>query len=119
MTTSTASQKAFREELEILRRVYLDELPARIGSIKTTAAAIAARGWDREGVETLYRETHRLAGSSGLYRMLELSRSAAALEEAVKQLLTAPAWPPNSSPDELTTLVDALGRTARSEAEPA
>jgi hypothetical protein len=48
--------------------------------------------------------------------MSQLSRSATILEEIVKLLLSGPTWPPASSPRELTTLVKAVGRTARTEA---
>lgn len=108
--------KPFRNEFEELRRAYVGELPSRIGAMQAAAESIAARGWDRETVESLYREIHRLAGSSGLYRMSKLSRSAAILEDIVKLLLSGPTWPPASSPVELTTLVKAVGRTARTEA---
>jgi len=111
-----ARRKPFRNEFEELRRAYVVELPSRIGAMQAAAAALALRGWDRETVESLYHETHRLAGSSGLYRMSQLSRTAAILEEIVKLLLASPTWPPASSPVELTTLVKAVGRTARSEA---
>ncbi len=111
-----AGRKPERNEFEELRRAYVGELPSRIGAMQAAAEAIAARGWDREAVESLYRETHRLAGSSGLYKMSQLSRTAAILEEIVKLLLSSPTWPPETSPVELTTLVKAVGRTARTEA---
>ena len=63
--------------------------------MQAAAEALASRGWDRETVESLYRETHRLAGSSGLYRMSKLSRTPAVLEEIVKPCWTArPGRPP-------------------------
>jgi two-component system, OmpR family, response regulator len=108
--------RPFPSEFEALRRAYVGELPGRIEAMQAAAEALAVRGWDKETVESLYRETHRLAGSSGLYRLSKLSRTAAVLEEIVKLLLTSPTWPPASSPVELTTLVKAVGRTARSEA---
>lgn len=109
-------RKPCRSEFEELRRAYVGELPSRIGAMQAAAEAIASHGWNRETVESLYHETHRLAGSSGLYRMSRLSRSAAILEEIVMLLLSSPTWPPASSPVELTTLVKAVGRTARTEA---
>ena len=111
-----ARQKPGRNEFDELRRAYVSELPSRIGAMQAAAEALALGGWDRETVESLYQETHRLAGSSGLYRMSQLSRTAAILEEIVKLLLSSPTWPPASSPLELTTLVKAVGRTARTEA---
>jgi CheY-like chemotaxis protein len=114
--TGTEPRKPGRIDFEELRRAYVGELPSRIGAMQAAADSIASRGWDRETVEALYRETHRLAGSSGLYRMSKLSRTAATLEEIVKLLLSSPTWPPASSPVELTTLVKAVDRTARTEA---
>jgi CheY-like chemotaxis protein len=108
--------RPFANEFEALRRAYVGELPGRIEAMQAAAEALAVRGWDRPTVESLYRETHRLTGSSGLYRMSQLSRTAAILEEIVKLLLSGPTWPPASSPMELTTLVKAVGRTARTEA---
>ena len=111
-----ARRKPFQDEFEELRRAYVVELPGRIEVLQAAAAALALRGWDRETVESLHHETHRLAGSSGLYRMSRLSRTAAILEEIVKLLLSSPTWPPASSPVELTTLVKAVGHSARTDA---
>jgi two-component system, OmpR family, response regulator len=107
---------AHHREFEALRRAYVDELPEKINAMQQTAAALAARGWDRPTVESLYQLTHRLAGSSGLYRLSALSRTAGALEEIVKRLLSQPTWPPSSAPDNLAMLVHAVCRTARDEA---
>jgi two-component system OmpR family response regulator len=114
--TARKPLKSGRFDFEALRREYVGELPGRIAAMEAAAEAIATGGWDRETVEALYRETHRLTGSSGLYRMSQLSRTAATLEETVKVLLTSPTWPPTSSPVELTALVKAVDRTAHSEA---
>lgn len=103
---------------EDLRRTYLDELPGRIAALEEAAESLASTGWDKAGVESLYHLTHRLAGSSGLYRMAALSRTASLLEQIVKRLLGSATWPPSSSPAELTTLVKAVRRTARTEARP-
>jgi CheY-like chemotaxis protein len=102
-------------EFEELRRTYLAELPQRLDALQEAARALAAIGWDRPTVETMYHLTHRLAGSAGLYRLGELSRTAGLLEQIVKRLLGSPTWPPASSPAELTTLVKAVRRCARSE----
>jgi len=113
---AAARRKPGPSEFDELRQAYVSELPSRIGAMQAAADALASGGWERNTVESLYRETHRLAGSSGLYRMSQLSRTAAILEDIVKLLLTSPIWPPVSSPVELTTLVKAVGRTARTEA---
>jgi CheY-like chemotaxis protein len=107
---------AHRKEFEGLRRTYVGQLPEKIEAMRMAAARLAEGGWDRETLESLHLVVHRMAGSSGLYRMSELSRTAGALEEIVKRLLTSATWPPASSPAELTTLVKAVSRTARTDA---
>jgi two-component system OmpR family response regulator len=104
---------------EDLRRTYLEELPAKIEALESAAETLAAAGWDKAQLEAMHHLTHRLAGSSGLYRMSELSRVATLLEQIVKRLLGSADWPPSSSPAEMTTLVKALRRTARAEARAA
>jgi two-component system OmpR family response regulator len=101
---------------EDLRRTYVAELPGRIAALERAAEALAEEGWNKEQMKALHHLTHRLAGSSGLYRMSELSRTAGLLEQIVKRMLASATWPPSSSPMELTTLVKAVRRTARSEA---
>lgn len=103
------------EEFETLRRLYLGKLPETIAEMRAAAALLAEEGWDRSTLESLRHLVHRMAGSSGLYRLPALSRSAGALEDIVKRLLTGPTWPPASSPAELQTLVKAVDRTARTE----
>jgi len=106
------------EEFEELRRVYVGKLPETIASMRAAAAVLAAEGWDRAALESLHLVAHRMAGASGLYRLPALSRSAGALEDIVKRLLSGPTWPPPSSSAELQTLVKAVVRTARSETRP-
>jgi two-component system, OmpR family, response regulator len=109
-------REAHRQRYEALRLAYVDQLEEKITAMQDAAAALAARGWDRPTLESLHLLVHRMAGSCGLYRLNELSRRAGALEEIVKRLLNAPVWPPSGSPVELTTLVKAVSRTARTEA---
>jgi two-component system OmpR family response regulator len=103
------------EEFEALRLAYLNELPRKIRAMRAAAAVLAAEGWDRSALESLGHLAHRMAGTSGLYRLSALSRSAGTLEDIVKRLLTGPTWPPSSSPAELAILVKAVDGIARSE----
>jgi two-component system, OmpR family, response regulator len=107
--------EAHQKEFETLRRVYIGELAQKVTALQSAAAALAEGGWDRATLESLYHLAHRMAGSSGLYRLSALSRTAGALEEIVKRLLSQPIWPPSSSPDELALLVQGVCRTARTE----
>lgn len=108
-------EAAHEREFEALRVAYVRELPEKIVAMQAAATALAAGGWDRELLQSLYHLAHRMAGSGGLYRLAALSRAAGALEEIVKRLLGDPTWPPSGSPGDLTLLVQAVGRTARNE----
>jgi two-component system OmpR family response regulator len=108
-----------RREFDELRREYVRRLPGKLGSMREAAASLAAQGWQRPHLESLYHQVHRMAGTSGLYQLPALSRSACALEEILKRMLDAPGWPPPSPPRQLVTLVKALARSAGREARPA
>jgi DNA-binding response OmpR family regulator len=105
-----------RREFEDLRHTYLSELPHKIAAMRSAAALLATKGWDRARLESLFHLVHRMAGASGLYGLPALSHSAGALEVIVKRLLNGPAWPPPESPAQLRILVKAVSRAARSEA---
>jgi CheY-like chemotaxis protein len=107
--------ESHQREFEELRRAYLRGLPEKIGAMRAAAAVLATEGWDRATVESLYHLAHRMAGSSGLYHLSALSRSAGALEGVVKRLLSAPTWPPSASTRELAMMVTGVDRAARNE----
>ena len=107
--------KIHLEEFETLRRLYVGKLAETIAEMRAAAALLAAEGWDRSTLQSLRHLAHRMAGTSGLYRLPALGRSAGALEDIVKRLLIGPTWPPSSSAAELKTLVKAVDRTARRE----
>ena len=109
-------QEAHRREFEVLRHTYLSELGEKLRAMDDAVSALVAGGWDRARLEALYHLVHRMAGSSGLYRLPVLSRAAAALEAIVKRFLNAPTWPPAISPGSLTMLVRAVDQAARTEA---
>jgi CheY-like chemotaxis protein len=111
-----ATKETHRKEFDILRRTYAEELAEKIDAMQAVAGTLASGGWDRTTLESLYLIAHRLAGSSGLYKMENLSRAAGALEDILKRLLADAVWPPPSSPVQLTTLVKAVGQAARAEA---
>jgi len=107
--------EAHRREFESLRSSYIGELAEKMAAMQEMAAVLAAEGWDRSALQSLAQIAHRTAGSAGLYRLAALSRSAGALEEIINRMLSG-AWPPASSPSDLARLVQAVGRTARTEA---
>jgi two-component system OmpR family response regulator len=102
-----------QKEFESLRRAYIDELGAKMDAMKAAAATLATEGWNRSVLESLAHMTHRIAGSSGLYRLDVLCRSAGALEEILKRLLDGPTWPPPSPPGDVARLVQAVSRAPR------
>jgi CheY-like chemotaxis protein len=101
-------------QFEALRREYAAELPDRIAALRTAADGLREKGWDRPLVEWLRLQAHRLAGSAGIYRMSELHRAAAVLEDWLTRVLAQP-WPPAAQPAELLTLVRAVRRVSRQE----
>ena len=109
--------EAHQKEFEALRRAYIGELSEKMAAMQAAAAALASEGWDRSVVESLCHLAHRIAGSAGLYRLSALSRSAGALEEIVSRILSSASWPPASSAADLARLVQAVDRTARTEAD--
>ncbi len=109
-----AAASAFNPRFEELRRAYVAELPGRISSLRAAADAVVTKGWDRPLVEWLFLQAHRLAGSSGIYRMGRLNRAATVLEQCLKRHLAEP-WPPVAPPGEIATLVKAVRRVAREE----
>jgi len=109
-------REAHQREFEGLRRAYVAELGEKLRAMDEMAAALVSEGWDRARLEALFHLVHRIAGSSGLYRLPALSRSAGALEAIVRRLLDGAAWPPASPPESLTMLVQAVDHAARTEA---
>jgi len=108
-------QDAHRREFERLRGAYIGELAEKLRAMDETAASLVSGGWERARLESLYHVVHRMAGSSGLYRLPALSRAAGALEAILKRYLAAPVWPPATPPGSLTMLVQAVGQAARAE----
>jgi two-component system, OmpR family, response regulator len=107
-----------QREFDALRLEYMRALKQKLVAMRDTAASLAAQGWDRPPLEMLYQQVHRMAGTSGLYKLPALSRSAGALEDILKRMLDAPGWPPPTPPQQLITLVKALERTAGRETRP-
>ena len=103
-------KQACPSNFDDLRGVYLSELPEKTDAMAALAAALVAGGWHKPTVESLMHMTHRLAGSSALYRVDGLARAAGILEAMLKRLLEAPRWPPSRPPDDVATLVKALAR---------
>src|SRR5438876_4699933 len=69
---------------------YLESARSQLGVLAGLAHRIAARSADREALEGLRHETHKVHGSAGSYGFMEASRLAAGMEATVKDWV---AWP--------------------------
>ena len=74
-----------------VRDDYLRGARDQLGVIAELAERLIASGDDREALETLRRDAHRLRGSAGSFGFPQASVVAAELEEAAKQWLEHPA----------------------------
>jgi CheY-like chemotaxis protein/HPt (histidine-containing phosphotransfer) domain-containing protein len=63
---------------------YLQGMREQLGLLADLAERLAAAGNDREALETLRRETHKIHGSAGSYGFWGVSRLAAGMEATVK-----------------------------------
>src|SRR2546426_1482737 len=58
---------------------YLESARAQLGVLAGLAERLVAAGGDREALDALRRETHKVHGSAGSYGVMETSRLAAGL----------------------------------------
>jgi two-component system OmpR family response regulator len=98
-------------ELDALRRSYRAELPDKLRLIAEEVAALQGGPWDRERLQSLYDQIHRLAGSAAVYGFDEVSRAAGELELWTLAALAGTAL--EERPAELGDLLGALDRAFR------
>ncbi|HEY9097104.1 MAG TPA: PAS domain S-box protein, partial [Hydrogenophaga sp.] len=84
------------EELQALRRVYVQRLPGLMEAITSGFQALAENPWDREAGITLHRMVHSLTGTSGTYGLREVSQAARQLEAELDAVLKT-ALPPSTA----------------------
>src|SRR5436853_7358937 len=70
---------------------YLESARAQLSVLAGLAERLVAAGGDREALDALRRETHKVHGSAGSYGFMAASRLAAGLEAAVKDWSARPA----------------------------
>src|SRR2546430_15251221 len=63
---------------------YLESARAQLGVLAGLAERLVAAGGDREALDALRRETHKVHGSAGSYGVMAASRLAAGMEATVK-----------------------------------
>src|SRR5881296_2875084 len=69
---------------------YLESARSQLGVLAGLAERLAAAGGDREALEALRHETHKVHGSAGSYGFMEASRLAAGMEATVKDWVARP-----------------------------
>lgn len=74
-----------------VRDEYLQGARDQLGSIAELAERLVTSGADREAIDELRREAHRLRGSAGSFGFPQATVVAAELEDAAKQWLEQPA----------------------------
>src|SRR5713226_10306560 len=72
---------------------YLESARAQLGVLAGLAERLVAAGSDREVIDALRRETHKVHGSAGSYGFMEASRLAAGMEATVKDWAARPDEP--------------------------
>ena len=77
------------EQLHILRNVYAEQLPAKIGLIAETGSRLLGGASDGEELEALQRMAHNLAGYAATFGFPALTASARILEIYVQSLRDA------------------------------
>src|SRR5439155_14188312 len=69
---------------------YLESARSQLGVLAGLAHRIAARSADREALDALRREIHKVHGSAGSYGFMDASRLAAGMEATVKDWVAHP-----------------------------
>src|SRR5438128_10023431 len=72
---------------------YLESARAQLGILAGLAERLVAAGGDREALDALRRETHKVHGSAGSYGFMEASRLAAGMEATVRDWAARPDEP--------------------------
>src|SRR2546428_108358 len=69
---------------------YLESARGQLSVLAGIAERLVAAGADREALDELRRETHKIHGSAGSYGFMEASRLAAGMEATVKDWVARP-----------------------------
>ncbi len=85
-----ATQHPLSELPPGLVQEYLESARSQLDVLAGLAQRIAARADDREALDALRREIHKVHGSAGSYGFMEASRLAAGIEATVKDWVARP-----------------------------
>src|SRR2546430_8367895 len=69
---------------------YLESARAQLGVLAGLAERLVVAAGDRDALDALRRETHKVHGSAGSYGFMEASRLAAGMEATVKDWAARP-----------------------------
>src|SRR5437667_2866589 len=72
---------------------YLESARGQLGVLAGLAERLVVAASDREAIDALRRETHKVHGSAGSYGFMEASRLAAGMEATVKDWAARPDEP--------------------------
>ncbi len=73
--------------MDVLRRVYLEQLPIRVRQIEALWQATCDGTCTQEGLHVLHKSVHQLNGSGETFGLAEITASTHYLEAVVKDLL--------------------------------
>lgn len=82
-----ANSQGLQKRLDSLRTAYISKLPEKIREAEETWESIAALPWSAQTFVDLHRAIHTLAGSSAVFGLKSLSRTARALERILKAVI--------------------------------
>ena len=77
----------FQQQMNVLRRAYMEVLPIRVRQIETLWMAACDGTCTQAGLHTLYEAVHQLNGSGETFGLAEITASTHYLEAVVKNLL--------------------------------
>src|SRR5205809_511516 len=98
---------------------YLESARSQLGVLAGLAHRIAARSADREALDALRREIHKVHGSAGSYGFMDASRLAAGMEATVKDWVAhRPRGPPTTQVATAESPATAADREAAGPAPP-
>ncbi len=104
-TVDEAARQRFLEQLEAMKRSYLDRLPGQAEELEELNARLRAS--DADAMPRVEAIVHKLAGTAGSYGLMEISLAATSLDTLIKQGAA-----PSSLEEELDALIALMRRAA-------
>lgn len=81
------------EKLEVLRARYRKELPLKLSQIKAQFDIGIQSGFDEDSFELFYRLVHNLVGSGATFGLVNVSKSAKMLDDALRHFVIKNIYP--------------------------